>query len=116
MSDILFWASVVLYWAIAIKRMPTYFKRWYEYDQEEWGSIHDEEDSQKAAAWITLGLMFVWPFYEGGRWLRDHIVSSMTREERKEAEYTKAAKIVEDYKLQQEKADREAFDKALKEE
>jgi len=116
MGWMIFWAIVVLYWVVAFKRLPVYYKRWYEYYDDVWGSIQTERTSQKGAAWISIGLMFVWPFYEGGRLVRDFLISSMTAEERKQAEYEKAAKIVEDYQKQKEREEKEAFDRAMKEE
>jgi len=113
MSWLVFWSIVGLYWAIGIKRMPTYFHRVYDHQRAEWRHQSDLE-CQKIAAWGALGLAAVWPYYEGGRWLRDHIINTMTAEQRRQKEYEKAEQIVTEYKKRQEQEERAAFDRELK--
>jgi hypothetical protein len=114
MIDLIFWLVVAAYWAIGIKRISVYFHRVYQSDRDSFSSIHTESDSHKAAAWGALGLASIWPYYEGGRWLRDHIINTMTAEQRRQQEYEKATKIVADYKAKQEREAREAFDRELR--
>lgn len=113
MSWIIFWAIVVLYWVVAFKRLPVYYKRWYDYDRKEWSMIHDQAESQRSAAWISFALMLGWPIYESCRWARDTLIRNMTAEERKQTEYENAERIVAEYTQNKEREDREAFDREL---
>lgn len=114
MGWIIFWAIVALYWAVGIKRMPVYYKRWYDSDRERYSNIHTVDYSQKSAVWTALGVAAFWPYYESGRWLRDHIIHTMTAEERRKQEYEKAEKIVAEYTERREREEREAFDRELR--
>lgn len=114
MGWLIFWLVVAAYWAIGIKRMPVYYNRAFAHNRKEWSSIRTVEQAQKESAWVCLGIASVWPYYEGGRWLRDHIVHTMTAEQRRQQEYENAEKIVAEYKKNKEREEHEAFDRALR--
>lgn len=107
MFDLIFWVVVGLYWVVAIKKIPVYYRR------------HEENEnclcnSEKEIAWVAILLASVWPYYEAGRWVQNRVIHSVTAEQRKQAEYEKAEKIVAEYKQKKEKEEREAFDRALR--
>jgi hypothetical protein len=119
MGTIMFLLMTIVYWVIACRFLGIYYRRWYEADRKEWSTIHSLQDSQRSAAWTALGLACVWPYYEGGRWIRDSIIHRMTAEERRQQEYETAMRIVTDYRRQkhaEEEAERAAFERKLKEE
>jgi hypothetical protein len=107
MSWIIFWVVVGLYWVVAIKRIPVYYRRYDESDACNY-------ESEKGIAWYAILTAMVWPYYEAGRWVQNYVIHSATAEERKQAEYEKAAKIVEDYTKKKDREDREAFDRELR--
>jgi len=111
-----FWLAVILYWVVAIKRLPVYYKRVDEHNAEAFPYLHKDTGMAKNNAWESFALAAFWPFYEAGRWVQNTIILTATAEERKQAEYEKAAKIVEDYQKQKEREAKEAFEKAMKEE
>lgn len=106
-----------LYWFIAFRRMPVYYRRWYEGDRKENHRIHSVQESQRIGAWNALGVASVWPYYEAGRWLRDTIIHAMTAEERRQKEFENAMRIVTNYKAEKEakeRREREEFERKLK--
>lgn len=114
MINLIFWLVVAAYWAVGIKRIPVYFRRIDANNKERWPSIYTESESHKEAAWGAIGLAVFWPYYEGGRWLRDHIINTMTAEQRRQQEYENAARIVAEYTKNKEREEREAFDRELR--
>lgn len=82
---LIFWGIFIAYWAVGIKRMPLYFKRSEASFKKDYPmTCRDDPDAaHKHAAWAALGLAAFWPFHEGGRWIRDHIIHTMTAEERR---------------------------------
>lgn len=111
MDWLIFWLVIAGYWAVGIKRMPVYYRRTFE--KNSWHES-DERELQKYAAWCSLGVASVWPYYEAGLWLRDHIIHTMTAEERRQAEFEKAERIVAEYTERKEREEREAFDRQLR--
>lgn len=106
-------AVVVGYWTIGIKRMPTYFHRVDEHNRKEYPYSYKNTGMPKEAAWGAIGLASIWPFYEGGRWVQNHIINTATAEQRKQQEYAKAKKIIAEYTQRKEREEREAFDREL---
>lgn len=114
MSWVIFWTIIILYWTVGIKRMPVYFHRIDRANYDRYPNIYEEASSHKESAWGALGLAAFWPYYEGGRWVRDHIINTMTAEQRRQKEYEKAEKIVAEYTQRKEQEERDAFDRELK--
>lgn len=112
MEWLIFWGVIVAYWAIGIKRIPVYYRRWYEASKKEWTHM-TEQEHQRSGAWHAIGLVTIWPYYEGARLLRDHIIHALTAEERRQKEYEAATKIVADYKARKDREEREEFDRKL---
>jgi len=115
MGWLILWGIVAAYLAIGARRMPTYYRRWYDHDRKEWHTIHTIEESQRAAAWHAIGLGLFWPYYEGARWMRDTVIRHMTAEERAQAEFKQAERIVAEYKARKEREERDEFDRRLNE-
>ena len=113
MSWLIFWGIVGAYFAIGARRVPTYYRRWYEASKGEW-SYRSEQEHQRSGAWCAMGLMLIWPYYEAGRWARDALIHRMTAEERAKAEYEHAERIVTEYKARQEREAREEFDRKMR--
>jgi hypothetical protein len=114
MGWIVFMLVVGVYVVIGVKRMPVYFRRVDQNNRERWPSIYEESESHKEAAWGAIGLAAFWPYYEGGLWIRNHIIKTMTAEQRRQAEYDNAEKIVAEYRQRKEREEREAFERELK--
>jgi hypothetical protein len=109
---LIFGTWFVIHWAVAFKLMPVYYRRWYDDSKRRW-TYNTEQEHQRSGAWHAVGLAFVWPWYEGLRWVRDTIIHRMTAEERAAAEYEKAQRIVDEYRANKEREEREAFDREL---
>lgn len=105
---IAFWLIVIGYFVLGSTRIPTYFKMFRD----------DRWTEDKEAFWYAFFLMFIWPFYEAGKWIQNRVIHSLTREERQEEEYRKAQRIVDDWhyeKAAKERKEKEAWERALKE-
>lgn len=111
---LIFGGIVVAYWAIGIRRLPVYYRRWYDADREAYSSIHTVEYSQKSAYWNAVFVACFWPYYEAGRWVRDHAIGALTAEERAKAEFEKAERIVAEYTQRKEREARADFEKKLR--
>lgn len=110
---VIFWAVVGAYLAVGVGRIPTYYRRWYEASRDEW-SFRSEQEHQRSGAWTAILLALVWPYYEGGRWVRDTLIHAVTAEERREQEYLRAERIVQEYNQTKEREARESFDRKLR--
>ena len=102
---LIFWLVVIVYWVVAVKRMPVYYRR-----QEE-----DSVWSERGIATEAIVMGTFWLFYEAGRWVQNTIIHQATKEQRRWDEYVKAEYIVKEYTERKEREDREAFDRALRE-
>jgi hypothetical protein len=116
MDWLIFWGVIIAYWAVGIKRMPTYYQRTKEHHKKEYPATYaaDNASADRTAAWGSLGLASIWPYYEAGRWLRDHIIHTMTADERRQQEYQQAERIVAEYTARKEREEREEFDQKLR--
>ncbi|QDH47996.1 hypothetical protein SEA_NAPOLEONB_89 [Arthrobacter phage NapoleonB] len=102
-----FWLVVIGYFVIGATRLPIYFKMFN-------GSAYNSETE---SFWMAFFLVFIWPYYEAGKWLKNTVVHHLTREEREQAEYEKAQKIVKDWEAKQkrqEQKEREDFERELR--
>jgi stalled ribosome alternative rescue factor ArfA len=113
MSWFIVWAVVIGYLVMGASRIKTYYPRWLNASKGEW-SYRSEEEHHRSAAWCSVGLALIWPYYDAGRWARDALISHMTAEERARAEFEKAEKIVAEYTRRKEHEERDAFDKQLR--
>lgn len=110
----IFLAVVAAYWAVGIKRIPVYFQRIKEQDRKRYPLSYKESEFQNATAAQSIMLAAVWPYYEGGRWVLDRTIRMATAEERRVAEYEKAAQIVAEYKVRKEREAQAEFDRQLR--
>lgn len=101
LGDFILWGWVVAHWAVAVRRTPVWFRRFYDLDRKQFHSIHSKEQSRRSAAWHVMGLVWIWPWYEGLRWVRDTIVRRMTAEEREQERLEAARKVIADYEAEQ---------------
>ena len=117
MDWLIFWGAIIAYWLVGIKRMPDYYRRSEASFKKNYPlTYRTEKDAvQKNAACGALCLAAIWPYYEAGRWLINHIIHSMTADERRQQEYQKAERIVAEYKARQEREEREEFDRQMRE-
>ena len=113
MGWLIFWGIIAAYFTIGARRVPVYYRRWYEHSKSEW-NYRSEEEHQRSGAWCAIGLMMVWPYYEAGRSARDRLIHHMTAEERARAEYEQAERIVAEYTARKEREEREEFDRKLR--
>jgi len=113
MTAVIVWTLVGTYVFIGIKQFPKYYKDFYARIRAYW-TYDTDRSCHIQAFWTALGLSIVWPFYDGGGYLINRTIHSMTREERREAEYQKAREIVEEYTERKEREAKEAFDRELK--
>lgn len=116
MIDLIFWLLVAAYWVVGFKRIPIYYRRWYDASKKEW-SYRSEQEHQRSGVWCALGLAAIWQYYEGGRLLRDGLIHSLTAEERRQKEYEAAERIVAEYtarKKREEQQARDEFDRKLR--
>jgi hypothetical protein len=108
------WTVIPVVWLIiGFKRIPVYYKRCDEYNAEHFPYTHKDNGMQVSAATGTVALAVFWPFYEAGLWVLNYIIRTATAEQRKWDEYVKAEQIVEAYKKQKEREEKEAFDREL---
>lgn len=113
MSTLIFWVIFIAYWVVAVKHIPSYFRKYDEFNKREWPSIYSKEKSHRESAGWAIFLAAFWPFIDAWTWMHTYVLNSVTSEERKQAEYDKAEKIVTEYKKQQEKRDCDDFDRKL---
>lgn len=111
-TSLVLWGIFTAYWLVGIKRIPTYYRRWYDVSKKEYRFM-SEQEHQRSGAWHAIGLAAIWPYYESARWLRDSLIHALTADERRQKEYEAAAKIVADYKARKDREEREAFDREL---
>ncbi|ASR80341.1 hypothetical protein SEA_JEGGS_87 [Arthrobacter phage JEGGS] len=87
-----FWLVVIGYFILGATRLPKYFEMFRE----------DKWTSDTEAFWYAFMLVFIWPYFEIGKWLKNTVIHHLTREEREEAEYQKAQQIVKDWEAKKE--------------
>jgi hypothetical protein len=114
MGWLIFFGVVAAYLTVGARRLPVYYRRWYDHSRKEWHTIRTVEESQKEAFWTALGVALFWPYYEAGVWFRDSVIHALTAEERAKAEFENAKRIVDEYTKRKEREDREAFDRHLR--
>jgi len=100
-GDFILWGWIIAHWAVAVKRTPVWFRTFYDLDRKNFSFIHSVEQSRRSAAWHVMGIVWIWPWYEGLRWVRDTIVHRMTVEERKQEELDKARRVIADWEAEQ---------------
>lgn len=114
MGWIVFWIIFGIYVMIGVKRIPVYFHRVDQFHQDNYPYTYAEKGANKDSAWGAIFLAAVWPFYESGRWLQNYVIKTVTAEQRRQAEYDNAEKIVAEYKKRKAREEREAFERELK--
>lgn len=97
MGWLIFWGVVIIWWAIGIKRIPTYYKR-----------VANSQDimapeTPKGCALIALLLASIWLYYEAWVFISDRIIYVSTADERKAKELANARKIIAEYEREQAK-------------
>lgn len=117
MTWIAFWLVAIGYFVIGSTRFPTYFKMFRKNLREAFPYTYEHKEANKEALWFSLMLLFIWPYYEIGKWFQNTIIHHLTREEREEAEYQKAEKTVREYRERmklKEREEREKFEEELR--
>ena len=97
MGWLIFWGIVIAWWAVGIKRIPTYYKR-----------VANSRDvmapeTPKGRAFVSLLLASVWLYYEVWVLISDRIIHVSTAEERKAKELAEARRIIAEYEREQER-------------
>jgi len=112
---LIFWLVVIAYWVVAIKLIPVYYKRCDASNAKQYPHSYSAKGFERNNAIEAVAIAAFWPYYEAGRWVLNTVIHQATKEQRKWDEYVKAEQIVKEYTERKEREEREAFDRALKE-